>query len=171
VAPVGADEFTDVVEGALEAYRDGDLDYAREELDYAMRLLVEMKSESLSGFLPEPLPGWTREQADADGGGFAMMLGGGTSATATYRRDGAAFKVTLVANSPMVSSIGAVITGMASMGGAKPLRIQRTRFASSDGELQGVIDNRVLVSASGDAALEDIIAHLETMDFRALGEF
>lgn len=170
--PLAADEFSDVVEGALEAYRDGDITMAQEELSYAAKLLTEMKADSLSRYLPEAMPGWTREQADADGAGAAMaMFGGGTTAAATYRRDGDEMTITLVANSPMVATISAMVTGMASMGGGKPMRIQRTQFSNDDGEMQGVVDNRVLISVSGSASVEDKTAYLEAMDFRALRDF
>jgi hypothetical protein len=170
--PVRADEFTDVIEDALEAYRAGDITAAREELDFAMKLLNELKSQSLTGYLPEPLPGWTREEADARGAGLGMaMLGGGTAAAATYRRGSEEMTITLVANSPMVSGIGAMITGMGAITGGRPLRIQRTQFANNDGQLQGVVENRVMVSVAGNASVEDKVAQLEAMDFRALSNF
>lgn len=172
VMPAHADEFTDVIASALEAYEQGDITVAREELDYAVALLKEMKSASLSEYLPDPLPGWTREEAEGDGSGMAMaMLGGGTTAAATYRNDSTEMTITLIANSPIVSSIGGMITGMANLGGGKPTRIQRTQFADNDGELQGVIDSRILVSVSGSAPVEDKIAQLEAMDFAALRDF
>lgn len=171
-SPVLADEFTDVIASALEAYEEGDITIAREELDYAVTLLKEMKSDTLSGYLPEPPAGWTREAADGNDSGMAMaMLGGGTTAAATYRNDASEMTITLVANSPIVSSIGGMITGMATLGGGKPIRIQRTQFADNDGELQGVIDSRILVSVSGDAPVEDKVAMLEAMDFAALRDF
>ena len=74
-----------MIAGALEAYEEGDITVAREELDYAMKLLTDLKAQSLAGFLPAALPGWTRSDAEAEGGGMAMaMLGGGTTAAATY---------------------------------------------------------------------------------------
>lgn len=171
-SPLAADEFTDVVEGALEAYRDGDITIAREDLDYAIQLLGEMKAESLATFLPEAQAGWTREDADSEGSGFAMaMLGGGTTAAATYRNGAEELTITLVANSPMVGTIGAMVSGMASMGGGRPIRIQRTQFGNNDGEMQGVVDGKVLITVSGNAPVEAKTAHLEAMDFGALGDF
>ena len=79
--------------------------------------------------------------------------------------------ITLVANSPMVSGIAAMIGGMAAMGGGKPMRIQRTEFANNDGELQGVVNGKVMISVSGDATVEDKTAYLEAMDFKGLAEF
>lgn len=171
-APVHADEFTDVLEDALAAYRDGDITIAQEELDYAMTLLREMKAASLADHLPAAPAGWTREDAEPQGGNFGMaMLGGGTTASASYSRGAEEMTLTLVANSPMVAGMGAMISGMGAISGGRPLRIQRVQFANSDGELQGVIDNRVLVTLEGSASLEDKTALLETMDFRALGAF
>lgn len=172
IAPAAADEFREVVEGALEAYDAGDATAAREDLEYALRLLSEMKAEGLAAFLPPAPPGWTRSEAEASGAGAAMaMLGGGSTAAAEYRRGSEAFTLTLVANSPMVSGVAAMISGMASLAGAQTRRIQRTVFAVQDGEVQGVVGGRVLVSASGDASAADMISVIETMDLRALAAY
>lgn len=171
-APAAADEFEEVIESALEAYRDGDVTVAREELDYAIKLLSEMKAAGLVEFLPAPLEGWSREIGDASGAamGFAM-LGGGTTAEATYVRGGEEFTISLVANSPMVSGIAAMISGMGTMGAGRTTRIQRQQFTVQDGEIQGVVGGSVLVQASGSAPVEAMQAHIETMDLRALAEF
>jgi hypothetical protein len=173
VGPVAADEFTATVEGALEAYHDGDLTAARQDLDYATKLLAAMKAESLAKFLPAALPGWTRADQDAEeAGGMMAMMGGGSATGATYTKDdGTEMTINLVANSPMVTGIAGMIGGLTAMGGGKPLRIQRTEFADSDGELQGVVDGKVLISVSGDATVADKTAYLEAMDFKGLGAF
>ena len=173
--PAAADEFTDTLESALKAYREGDISGAREDLDYAGKLLASLKSEALAKFLPEALPGWTREEASADdaaaAGGFMGMLGGGTSAAATYVKGAESLTITLVADSPMVSGFGAIMTGLAGAGGGKPIRIKRTQFTMNEGDLQGVVDNKVMVSVGGSASLEQKTAQIEAMDFEALGDF
>ncbi len=172
VGPAAADEFTDVLESALKAYRDGDVAGAREDLDYAVKLLGEAKAASLATFLPAAPAGWTKEAAEAEGAGMAMaMFGGGTAAAATYRREAAEFTLTLVANSPMVSAISAMVSGVASIAGTETRRIQRVQFAVNEGDLQGVVDGKVLVSASGTAPVDEMAAVIETMDLRALGTF
>ena len=171
--PVAADEFTGTVDSALSAYRENDLKGAREELDYAVKLLDAMKSASLAKLLPAPLPGWTREEAaeDSEGAGMAMaMFGGGTAASARYTDGTADMTITLVADSPMVSGLGAIMTGIAGAGG-KPIRIKRTQFTMNEGDLQGVVDNKVMVSVGGSASLEQKTAQIEAMDFEALGDF
>ena len=172
--PAAADEFTDTLEGALKAYREGDVAGARQDLDYAGKLLTAMKSETLEKLLPAPLAGWTREEAseeDSAAGGFMGMLGGGTTASATYRKGTETATITLVADSPMLSGLGAMMSGMAGLVGGKPLRIQRTEFTEKDGALQGLVAEKVMVSVAGNATLEDKKAYLEAMDFKALGEF
>jgi hypothetical protein len=172
--PAGADEFTDTLESALNAYADGDVDGARQDVDYAGKLLGSMKAQTLAKFLPEPLPGWTREPAaeGEDGTDFMGMFGGGTTAAATYMKGDDDLTITLVANSPVVSSVGAMISGLAGMAtGTKPLRIQRTEFHNDDGELQGVVGNKVMVSVGGSAPVEEKTAFLDAMDFKALADF
>jgi hypothetical protein len=172
VTPAVADEFTDTVDSALAAYKANDLKVAREELDYALTLLHGMKSETLGKLLPEPLAGWTRTaSADAGAAAGAMgMFGGGTTASATYTRGAEDITVTLVADSPVVTGIGGMLAGLAGATGT-PLRINRTQFSDTGGDLQGVVDGKVMVSVAGSAAQEDKVALIESMDFDALADF
>ena len=41
----------------------------------------------------------------------------------------------------------------------------------SDGELQGVVADKVMVSAGGTATVDEMAAVIETMDFKALADF
>lgn len=172
ITAANADEFSEVMESATELYGEGDIAGAKQELSYAIKLLDQIKSESLSKYLPDALPGWEKQDSDDEGTGMAMaMFGGGTSAAAKYTNESGDLTITLVANSPMVGSIAAMVTGLTSMGGGRPIRIQRTQFGNNDGELQGVVDNRVLISVTGDASVESKKAYLEEMDFQALRDF
>jgi hypothetical protein len=172
-AAAAADEFTDTLEGALEAYRAGDIDAAQQDLDYAGKLLTAMKSESLATFLPPAPAGWTREEAGEDGeaAGMMGMFGGGTMASATYRRGEQTMELSLIANSPMITGMAGMLSGIAAMGGGKPMRIQRTEFALNEQDLQGVVGGKVMVSVGGDAAVEDKTALVDSMDLGALAEF
>jgi hypothetical protein len=168
--PVAADEFEEVLESALEAYRAGDVTIAREELTYAQQLLTGLRADALAGFLPDAQTGWTREEVDTSAGAMAMgMFGGGTAASATYRKGGEEFTLTLMADSPMVSGMAAMFSGMAGMGGNRSVRIQRQQFTIGDGEVQGVVGGAVLVQAQGRVPTDDMIAHIEAMDLAELG--
>gem|GEM_PF-6249277 len=85
---VYADDFTETLDNARQAYEEGDINGAKEELEYATQLLGQMRSKELQSFLPEALDGWERKDAEdskASNGGLAM-LGGGTTAEATYKQ-------------------------------------------------------------------------------------
>ena len=167
-APAAADDVTESIDAALAAYADGDIDEAIEELAFAQQLLREMKTESLSAFLPAAPQGWTREVDTEMATGMAMM-GGGFGAEATYAGDGARFTVTLMADNPMVAGFAGMLGNAALLGG-KRLRIGGERFMTQDGNLMGMIDNRILVQAEG-ADPDTMAGVLETMDFDALADF
>jgi hypothetical protein len=173
VAAAAADDFTDTLEGALEAYRDGDITAAQQDLEYAGKLLTALKSDSLATFLPPAPAGWTREEA-GDGGeaaGMMGMFGGGTMASATYRRGDEEMELSLIANSPMITGMAGMLSGIAAMGGGKPMRIQRTEFALNEQDLQGVVGGKVMVSVGGDASVEDKTALVDSMDLGKLADF
>lgn len=166
--PALADEVTDTLSSALQAYEDGDIAYAIEELDYAKSLLQAMKTEELAAFLPDAPEGWSREVNQEVGAGLAM-LGGGTGAEAEYSRDGERFTIIITANNPMVTAFGGMIAN-AGMLGMKVERVGRQKFMNDDGELTGLVDNRILIQAQGaDTGL--MLEVLGTMDFEALEDF
>src|SRR6056297_3191020 len=169
-APVWADDVTDTIQSALEAYNEGDIAYATEELNFALQLLKEMRAADLRSFLPEPLDGWTRE-IDADAAAAVGMMGG-MGAVAAYVSDDDNFTITIVMDSPMVTGMAPLLSNpaIAASSGARMVRVGREKFVSLDGDLNGLIGNRILVQADGDDT-DAIVAHLETMDFRALSQF
>ncbi|MEO0750413.1 MAG: hypothetical protein AAFY25_01280 [Pseudomonadota bacterium] len=163
-----ADDITEALQSAIEAYEEGDTQYALEELDYAKQLLQALKTDALVGFLPEAPDGWTREVDTEMNAGMAFM-GGGTGAEATYNGDGQSMTITVMADNPMVAGMAGMI-GNAALIGAKIERIGREKFMVMEGEINGLIDNRILVKASG-GEVDAMLELLETMDFKALGQF
>lgn len=169
--PVRADPFIDALETAIEAYRDGDLQFAEDELAEARRLLGEMKTASLASFLPEAPEGWTRE-VETEGGQMLGFLGGGIMARATYTSDAARFEISLMADNPMVTQLAMMLGNVemiAQMGG-RVERINRVRFLREETGLRSIIGNRILVQAEG-ADPDLMIPLLEQIDFRAMEGF
>lgn len=168
--PALADDVTETLQSAIDAYEAGDVQYALEEIAYAQQLLQAMKAEGLTAFLPPAPEGWTREIDTEVNQGLAMM-GGGTGAEATYSGDGHDFTVTLMADNPMVGAMAAMFANPMLMGSTgKIVRVGRQKFVNQDGEMTGLVDNRILVSASG-AAPEVMLPVLETIDYEALAGF
>jgi len=63
-SPASADEVSDTIRSALDAYDEGDTTYATRQLDFALQLLNDMQAGDMQSFLPEPLDGWTLETMD-----------------------------------------------------------------------------------------------------------
>jgi hypothetical protein len=168
--PVHADEVADTLRAALEAYEEGDIAYALEEVEYARQKMLEMKSDALVDFLPAAPEGWTREISTEMGAGLAMM-GGGTGAQADYSADDGSGRIslTLIADSPMIGAMSGMLNNAAAMG-LKVERIGRQKFAIQDNEVTGLVDNRILVQAEGQD-IAQVFALLETIDYRELGRF
>lgn len=168
-APAAADEITDTLQSAIEAYEQGDVQYALEELDYARSKLNELKTDALSAFLPEAPEGWTREIDTEANAGMAMM-GGGVAAEASYGTpEGDYYTVQMFADNPMVASMSAMIMNAGAMG-LKTERIGRQKFALQDDQTMGLIANRILLQVDGPDA-ETRKRLLEAMDFDAMANF
>ncbi|WP_298495237.1 hypothetical protein [uncultured Maritimibacter sp.] len=167
-APALADDVTDTLASALEAYEAGDIAYAMEELDYAKTLLAALKTEALSKYLPEAPPGWTLTVNEDANAGMAMF-GGGTGTEGAYSNGTDSVTITLMADNPMVTAFGGMLANAAVMGN-KVERVGRQKFMIQDGEMTALVDNRILVQADG-AAPEVMIPLLEAIDYKALEDF
>jgi hypothetical protein len=168
--PVQADEITDALTAAIEAYEAGDIGDALDELAYAEQMLTGLQAEGLTAFLPPALDGWTREVSDEAAAGLGF-LGGGVAAEASYDGPAGRFTITLMADNPMVAQMGAMLGNramMAMMG--EIVRVNRENFLRQDADLTGLIGNRVLVQASG-GDVDVMVGHLEQMDFSELERF
>lgn len=167
VTPAGADEIEDAIAAALEAYRAGDIAAAKEELDYAQQLLTQARAETLADFLPEPLEGWTREEAESAG---AMAFGGGMSASASYHRDGETVEIQILADNQMVAGMAAVFANPAMMGTmGRVKRINRQKVViTPEGEIQALVDGRILITVSGSAPIEEKEAYFAAIDLEGL---
>ncbi|MCL5775677.1 hypothetical protein M1105_01530 [Limibaculum sp. FT325] len=170
--PAAADEIEDALAAALEAYRAGDLAVAKEEIDFAATLIAQQKAAGLEAFLPEPLEGWTRLETSSNAGA-AGMFGGGLMATAEYQRDRETVAIQLMADNQMVAAMGAMLSNpqmMAQMG--KVERIDRQMVVVTNaGEVQTLLDNRILVQISGSAPAETKLDYFRVIDIDGLKDF
>lgn len=165
-----ADEITDTLQAAIDAYNEGDVTYALEELDFARQKLMALRAEAFQQFLPEAPDGWTREVESEMQAGLAMM-GGGMGASAEYRApDGSQYySITMMADNAMVASMGAMVANAAAMG-MKVERVGRQRVALNDGQAMAMVNNRILITIEGgDEAL--LMEAMERIDFDALSNF
>jgi hypothetical protein len=171
-AAAQADEIEDSLQMALEAYQAGDINVAKEEIDYAAQLIAQLKAAGLSDFLPEALPDWTRAEAE-QGGQAIMAFGGGMSASATYTRDNDMIEIQIMADNQMVTSMAMMFANpamMSSLGKIKRIKRQKV-VITQQGELQAMIDKRILIQITGRAPAEDKEAYFSAIDLRGLKDF
>ena len=170
-APAAADEVEDALKMALEAYQAGDIATAKEEIDFASQLIVQMKAAGLSGFLPEPLEGWSRE--DNSNSGSAMGFGGGMMAGARYTRDGDDVNIEMMAENQMVTAMATMFSNPALMGSIGTVkRIGRQKVViTNEGEIQTLVDGRIFIQVTGRAPIEDKEAYFAAIDLKGLEDF
>ena len=170
VLPAQADEVEETMAAALEAYRAGDIKAAKEEIDFVSQLLGQLKAEGLKGFLPEPLEGWTREDNETQN---VAAFGGGQMASATYSNGSDQLEIQLMADNQMVTAMAAMFGNAAMMGAMGTVkRINRQKLVlTNDGEIQSLINNRILVQINGSADADTKLAFFEALDMDGLKDF
>lgn len=170
--PARADDVEASIDAALQAYRAGDIKMAKEELDLAAQLLGQKRAEGLRAFLPEPLEGWEREEGEVDTQAMAAF-GGGQMAQASYTSGEQDLEIQLMADNQMVTAMGAMFSSAALMGAMGEVRRIGGEQAviSPEGDLQAMVDGRIMVQISGSADAETKAAYFEAMDVEGLSAF
>ena len=169
--PAAADAFEDTLAAALEAYRGGDFDAARRQLDAAEGHLSEAKAAQLDRFLPAPFPGWRRQIGEPCQ--LSAVSLGGVVAQAAYTDGQQTISVKLVAGSALVSSMAAMRESFLNLSPSAQIeRIAgRNVVIDESGSLQGLIDNRVVVEIEGQADLQTKKAYFAAIDAPALSAY
>lgn len=176
---VWADEVTDQLDAARKAYDTGELRGAIQALSFATSRIQEKINDQLLKLLPEPLPGWQAEAAQAEAGGIAAMVAG-TIISRTYRHDdGAEVELRLMADSPMMAMMAMMMQTPLLMQASQEMRVYTNRghqgmIQHADGsdtwEISLMIGNRVMVQAKGSGIPDQkaVEAYLNAMDLAAV---
>lgn len=171
-----ADEVTDSIEEALQAYQNGEHDNAVDSLNYATELIQQKKGEDLAGFLPEPIDDWSAEPASSEAAG-ALMFGGGITAARQYRKERASVRVSIVTDSPLMHGVMMMLSNpmvmsatsgrMERINGQKMLVNHQAEVHR--GEIQAVIANRFFLTIEGSGVtVEELKAYAEAIDYKGL---
>ena len=174
--PLYADDVTDSINEALDAYKEGEYSTAVDSLNYASQLIQQKKSETLSSFLPEPLDGWTSNKSESNAVG-AAMFGGGITATRQYIKGKNNITVEIVTDSPLLQSMMMMFSNpmYATSDGGKLEKIKRQKAIvkfnpdTNRGDIKIVIANRFLVTVTGNRTTkEDLKAYAKAIDYKKL---
>lgn len=177
-----ADDVTDWIEDGLQAYKAGNYPGAVESLEYAATMIRQLKGDELSGALPAAPAGWTRTEAGGSAAG-AAMFGGGTGASASYERqqgdEWSSVNINVATDNPMLGAmLGAFANPMLMSGqGRRLVKIGGEKASlefdeeGRSGEITLVIDQKVLVTVSGDGVAEAELREFATaIDYARIRE-
>lgn len=155
-ASAHADDVEDQIQEALAAYGKKDYSTALAALDAAANLIRQSKSEGWKSVLPEPLPGWEAEEAQATAMSAAMM-GGGTSIVREYRKGDETVEISIFGDSPMVQAMGMMFSGAVSGPDSRLVIIdgRKVNHSKSDNSYQTLVANKVLVKVGGSEGVDD----------------
>lgn len=171
-----ADDITDSINEALQYYKNGEYADAVGSLNYASRLIQQKKGKGLESFLPEPLSGWTAQEANSQTAG-AAMFGGGVTAERKYSKGSGSITVQIITDSPLMQGVMMMFSNpmFAASDGGKLEKIERQKAivkfdaTNKQGEIKIVVANRFFVLIEGEAITEeDLKAYAKAIDYKNL---
>ncbi|MEE9192144.1 MAG: hypothetical protein V3U04_05975 [Candidatus Aerophobetes bacterium] len=173
----GQDEISDTIERGKELYQEGKYSEASSELQFAVGQIQNLQAEQLKQLLPDPLPGWTAEEASASAAAMGLF-GGGVTASRTYRKEGTDeyIEIEILSESPLLQTVLMFLTNPM-MASAQPdtklVRIkgekglEKFSAQDEDGELSVVLDGKTLLTVRGSRITDkDILyEYVDAVDF------
>jgi hypothetical protein len=178
-AAAPADEVTDQLDAARQAYAAGDLRTAVDTLNFATAKIKEQQTVGLLKLLPEPLAGWQADPAQSESAGLASMITG-TNLTRRYvRPDGAEVNLSVTADSPLLPMLTMFLSSpfmMQADPNSKPYAFKGQRGIikhdkdANQYEVTLMIGNRVLIQGKGTGMADGaaVQQYVEAMDIEAI---
>lgn len=170
------DEIMSSIQEGIEKYQAGKYPEAAGSLEYAAQLIRNKRAGSLGELLPEPLEGWQAAKVETQAIA-ASLLGGATTASRKYTKDGASVDITIMIDSPAIGMMTMLFANpaMAAQSGKSMKRINDQAVLvdykedREQGELQTIVANRILVTVKGrKVSLADLEAYTKAIDFGKL---
>jgi len=171
LAPALADDITDAIEQARRAYQGGDLANAKQSLDLASQLIGQRNAESFATLLPNPLPGWKAEKAQAQAMGAVVF--GASVASRTYSNgQGDNVEVQITGDSALVMQFAPLLANPQFAGAmGKIIKVGNQRaIQTSDGDVNMVVNNKFLVTVNGSAPAAAKLAYAQAVDVTKLAK-
>jgi hypothetical protein len=174
-AGANADQVTDQIAAGLRAYEAGEARVAMQALQFAAAEIETQLRQRQLLLLPEPLPGWSAEDAVSESGGLAAMIAG-TNLSRGYRNDttGASVRITITADSPLLAMMGMMMASpmlMQANPGSSPFLHGSYRGMIEQNEdgttkLSLMVGTRILVQIEGEggADRQALEAYLQALD-------
>ncbi len=177
--PTQADEVTDQLDAARQAYEAGQLHSAADTLNFVVAKIKEQMTAGLLKLLPEPLAGWQADPAQSESAGLASMIVGTNLGRRYFREDGAEVNLSVTADSPLLPMLTMFLSSpfmMQADPNTKPYTIKGQRgIIKHDGqtnehEVTLMIGNRILVQGKGTGMADGsaVQQYIEALDLDAI---
>jgi hypothetical protein len=169
-APARADDIANAITQAQRAYQGGQIQAAQTALQEALQLLAQRAAAGLADALPDALPGWTAEEATSNAAGAAGLFGGSTASRSYRNAQGQTVEIQVMSDNPMIAQLGVIMANPMLAGAmGRLVRIGEHRaIQGSDGNVQMLVDNRILVQVQGDAPAEAKLAYARAINVARL---
>ncbi|WP_299878910.1 hypothetical protein [uncultured Cocleimonas sp.] len=179
-APVFADEVSDQITVALEAYNEKDYKAAVEELKFVTAQVQQLYQAEIQQLMPKALDGWKeKEQKGNNNAAMSMLggMGGGTGMKSEFQRSRETVTVEVMANSPMMGMMTMMLKNPAMMAGqqnTKPFRYKKAKgmikTEKNRSEITLVLAGQILITVKGRQLEDDAVLkeYLEQLDFAKL---
>lgn len=160
-----ADEVLDAIGVAQKSYQSGDLAGAKQSLDLASQLIGQKNAEGFAALLPEPLPGWKADRAQATAMG-AMIFGASVASRSYSNAKGDSIEVQITGDSALVMQFATLLSNPQFAGVmGKIVRVGSQRaIQNADGDINIVIGNKFLVTVQGSGSAPDKLAYAQAVD-------
>ncbi len=157
-----ADDVTDSLDKVRKFYERGNYSQAVSELQFTMGLIQDRQLDKYKTILPDPPEGWTGQKIQVSRN-TALGFSGGISVSRVYNsKNGQKVTVEAVMDSPLVSGLIMLLSNPMLMGNNRLVMVKGQKAMeewdqeSGKGKLQIIIQNRMLVTISGE--------HLDSRD-------
>ena len=168
---LAADDILDAIDQARKAYQAGDMAGAKQSLDTASQLVGQKNAEVFAALLPEPLPGWKAEKAEATSVGVTAF--GVTSASRRYiGPDGRDVQVRITGDSKLVVQVAQLFLNPTIAGAVGRLIQIASQLAlqTNEGTINMVVSNKFLVTVEGSADQASKLEYAKAVDFAKLSK-
>jgi hypothetical protein len=175
-----ADEISETIERAKKLYQEGKYSEASSELQFAVNQIQNLQAEQLKKLLPNPLSGWTAEEASASAAPMGFF-GGGVTTSKTYNKEdtGESIEIKIVTESPLLQTVMMFLTNPAMLAGQPGTKLVRVKgekalekFSAQDkeGELSLILEGKTLITVKGSEITDKNILYkyMEKIDFGAI---
>jgi len=167
-----ADDILDAIDQARKAYQAGDLSAAKQQLDTASQLIGQKNAESFTALLPEPLPGWKADKAQAQAVGTAIMGGASTATRSYHNGQGQNVEISITGDSAMLMQFAALLANpmlAGAMGKLVKVGDQRA-IQNHEGDVIVVVANKFVVNVSGSADAQSKLSYAQGVNYAKLSK-